>query len=224
MTAVTTYTEPHWDRCALLTIDMQRDFVESAGAACIPGTAEIVPALAGLTDSFRRAGRPIVHIMRLYLPDGSNVDACRRARIEAGTKMACPSTPGAQVVPELLPASDVVFDWDSLLAGCPQSLGPSEWALYKPRWGAFYRTPLESHLRATGVDTVVVAGCNFPNCPRTTLYEASERDFRIVFVPDATSQTYERGTREIEGIGATILSADDRVTVVQGADAGSRSG
>ena len=34
--------------------------------------------------------------------------------------------------------------------------------------------------RALGVDTIVVAGCNLPNCPRATLFEASERDFRTV--------------------------------------------
>ncbi|WP_459872860.1 hypothetical protein, partial [Endothiovibrio diazotrophicus] len=50
--------------------------------------------------------------------------------------------------------------------------------LYKPRWGAFYRTSLESHLRGLDVSTLVFSGCNFPNCPRTSIYQASERDFR----------------------------------------------
>jgi nicotinamidase-related amidase len=45
------------------------------------------------------------------------------------------------------------------------------------------------------VDTVLVCGCNFPNCPRTTIYEASAL-FQIVFVPDATSGAYERGLEE----------------------------
>lgn len=68
-----------------------------------------------------------------------------------------------------------------------------EWVMYKPRWGAFYGTTLEERLRALDVDTLVVCGCNFPNCPRTTIYEASERDFHIVFVSDATSAVYEQG-------------------------------
>jgi hypothetical protein len=29
-----------------------------------------------------------------------------------------------------------------------------------------------------GVNTVVVCVCNFPNCPRTTIYEASEREMK----------------------------------------------
>lgn len=42
------------------------------------------------------------------------------------------------------------------------------------------------------------AGCNFPNCPRTSIYEASERDFRTVLVRDAISGLYERGEHERE--------------------------
>jgi nicotinamidase-related amidase len=80
--------------------------------------------------------------------------------------------------------------------------------MYKPRWGAFYATSLENHLRALDVDAVVICGCNFPNCPRTTIYEASERDFRITFVPDATSAVYDRGLEELRGIGVTIRDAN----------------
>jgi len=49
-----------------------------------------------------------------------------------------------------------------------------EWIMYKPRWGAYYNTILEKYLHNIGVNTVVVGGCNFPNCPRATIYEASE--------------------------------------------------
>jgi hypothetical protein len=54
---------------------------------------------------------------------------------------------------------------------------------------------------------VVFAGCNFPNCPRTSIYEASERDFRVVVARDALSGLYERGERELEGIGVQLMSA-----------------
>jgi nicotinamidase-related amidase len=80
--------------------------------------------------------------------------------------------------------------------------------MYKPRWGAFYGTPLEEHLRSLGVNTVIIAGCNFPNCPRTTIYEASERDFRIVLAQDATSQTYEKGLEELNSIDVSIMDTD----------------
>jgi hypothetical protein len=60
-----------------------------------------------------------------------------------------------------------------------------------------YNTVLERHLHSLDVNTVVVCGCNFPNCPRTTIYEASERDFRIVLAKDATSVMYYIALQEV---------------------------
>jgi nicotinamidase-related amidase len=94
-----------------------------------------------------------------------------------------------------------------LLSGGLQHVGKLEWIIYKPRWGAFYATGLESHLRGLGVDTLVISGCNFPNCPRATIYEASERDFKIVLVTDALSGLYERGIKEMKSIGVHLMSA-----------------
>jgi nicotinamidase-related amidase len=57
----------------------------------------------------------------------------------------------------------------------------------EPRWSAFHRTPLHQHLADLGVDTIVVAGCNFPNCPRATIYDGSEHDYRVLVPVDAVS-------------------------------------
>ena len=73
------------------------------------------------------------------------------------------------------------------MAGGFQQVGAAEHVMYKPRWGAFYDTDLDRHLRESAINTLVFAGCNFPNCPRTSIYEASERDLRIVLVSDAIS-------------------------------------
>jgi len=94
-----------------------------------------------------------------------------------------------------------------LLGGGLQPLGEQEVAIYKPRWGAFYATSLESHLRSLEVTTLVFCGCNFPNCPRTSIYQASERDFRVVLARDALSGLYERGERELEAIGVQLMHA-----------------
>lgn len=210
------YTSPLWSSSALLTVDMQREFSLPEGAMFIPGTSEILPAMARLTRAFRAAGLPIVHIVRIYLEDGSNVDLCRRAAIEEGPAMAPPGSDGSQIVPELLPSESVRLDADLLLEARAQSIGPNEWIIYKSRFGAFYKTSLEEHLRNLGVTTTVMCGCNFPNCPRTTLYEASERDFRIVFVRDAVSGVYEKGLEELRNIGVTILTADKCIEAIDG--------
>jgi nicotinamidase-related amidase len=200
------YTTPDFAAAALVTIDMQCDVLDGA-AFEIPGTSAALEPMGGLAEEFRAAGRAIVHIVRLYEPDGGNVDLCRRQLVENGAQMLAPGTPGAQIAPQLLPSGDVTLDCELLLSGAVQPIGAGEGTIYKPRWGAFYGTPLEDHLRDQGVGTVVFCGCNFPNCPRTSIYEASERDFRIVLVRDAISGLYERGERELAAIGVNLMSA-----------------
>jgi nicotinamidase-related amidase len=62
-------------------------------------------------------------------------------------------------------------------------------------------------LKDLGVTSLAFAGCNFPNCPRTSIYEASERDFRIVLVEDAISGLYDRGRDEMKNIGVHLITA-----------------
>jgi nicotinamidase-related amidase len=154
--------------------------------------------------------------VRLYKGDGSNVDLCRRKSIEQGAAMVRPGSPGAELASTLLAHSDLKIDAGLLLAGSPQPLGSLEWAMYKPRWGAFYKTPLEEHLVALGVTSLAFAGCNFPNCPRTSIYEASERDFRIVLVTDAVSGLYDRAEDELKGIGVELMTAGDLRRAIDG--------
>ena len=203
------HVEPHWDSSALITIDMQRDFL-SDGPFGLAGTTEILPNLTKLTEAFRSAGRPIVHVVRLYPADGQDVDRVRRALVQSGAEMARPGTPGRLLAPGLAPVSDL--DDEALLRGEPQQLGPGEYALYKPRWGAFYRTRLEELLAAHNVDTLVFAGCNLPNCPRASIIEAHERDYRVVLVTDAVSQASDQGFREIAGLGTVLRTTAETIT------------
>ena len=198
------YTTPDFAHSALISIDTQRDVLDG-GPLEVAGTSAALGAMSALVGEFRRTKRPIVHIVRLYEPDGSNVDLCRRAAVEGGARILTSGAPGTEIAAELLPEGQPLLDVPRLLGGGIQPLGPSEVAIYKPRWGAFYGTRLESHLRGQGITTLVFCGCNFPNCPRTSIYEASERDFRIVLAIDAISGLYERGERELVGIGVQLL-------------------
>lgn len=205
------YIRPHRDSAVLLTIDIQNDFTLPGAPAEIEETAEAVPQMQRLVETFRSEDVPVVHAIRLYKRDGSNVDRCRRERIESGAEIVRPGTDGAELIEELKPSAHVRLDADRLLRGDFQEVGPQEWVMYKPRWGAFYRTELDDFLAARSVDTVVVCGCNYPNCPRTTIYEASERDYRLIFVSDATSGVYERGIAELENIGVTVRETADTI-------------
>lgn len=199
------YTSPEFSRTALLTIDLQRDFVPD-----VPGTAEVLPAVGELARAFRDAGRPIVHAVRLYLPDGSNADLCRRTL----RGKANPYSPGSQLAEGLL-GTGCELDPDLLLEGRAQEISPGEHILYKPRWSAFFRTRLLDHLAEHAVTTVVVAGCNYPNCPRATLVDATERDLRTVAVRDAISGWTADADREMPGIGIACLDAREVVAGVR---------
>ncbi len=209
------YIEPHWSKSALLTIDVQRDFTIPDAPGLIPGTQEIVPEIQRLVRAYRSAHLPIIHVIRLYLANGSNVDVCRRARIESGGRVVVPGTEGSQIVRELLPSPSILLDEANLIAGEIQGIGDREWVIYKPRWGAFYKTRLGEYLRQLEVDTLVFSGCNFPNCPRTSMYEASERDFRVVMVKDAVSGVYDRGVEELQGIGVTGLTTEECLRILR---------
>jgi nicotinamidase-related amidase len=203
------YTAPLPLSSVLLTIDVQDDFTKPGAPARIPGTLQRVPAMKEIVQAYRACKLPIVHVVRLYSADGKNADPCRRERIEAGAKIVVPGTRGAELVDDLKPAAGITLDADRLLAGKLQKLGHREWTIYKPRWDAFFGTTLEAHLRRERVDTVVLVGCNFPNCPRATAYGASMRDFRVMVVADAVSGTYPRGLVELERIGIEVVGKQE---------------
>lgn len=204
-----TYTQPQWSKSALLTIDVQEDFTRPDAPAYISGTDTILPRIQKLLKHYRNVNRPIFHIVRLYKTDGTNVDICRKKSIEEGQKIVSPGSDGAELASELKPSQSIRLNPSLLMKGEPQQLDANEWILFKPRWGAFFKTELENILSQYNISTLVVTGCNFPNCPRTTIYEASERDFRTVVTKDAVSGLYTKGEQELENIGVTILKAKE---------------
>jgi len=198
------YTRPDRKHSALIIIDVQRDFTLKDSAAEIPGTFQATQYIKPLVQVYRKLRQPVIHVVRLYCADGSNVDLCRKKDIENGKQIVMPGNDGAELMDELKPSSSIRLKSDLLLSGSLQQIGPM--------WGAFYNTLLEKHLRDLGVNTVVVCGCNFPNCPRTTIYEASERDFRAVLVKDSTSAHYDTGLHELKSIGVSLMSTDECMT------------
>ncbi len=210
------FTEPDFDAAVLITIDTQCDTLDGQPLE-IPGTSAIIPNMCRLLGAFRDQRRPIVHLVRLYKRDGSNVDLCRRAAVEAGQTVLAPDTPGCQLAPGLLPGDQLSLNCERLLAGGMQTVADQEVIIYKPRWGAFYQTLLEDHLRRVGVTTTIFTGCNFPNCPRASAVEASERDFRVVVVRDAVSGFDERAKIEMGRIGVAVFSTEEPVARLSGA-------
>lgn len=203
------YTDPRIAKSVLITIDTQNDFTLDDAPAQIVGTANVIPNMARLLESYRKKGMPIIHVVRLYLRDGSNVDLCRKQAIEEGKEIVAPESDGAELVDELKPDTSIKLNGNMLLSGEMQQISDNEFVMYKPRWGAFYGTALEEFLKELEVDTVVFSGCNYPNCPRTSIYEASERDYRVLLVKDAMSQLYPKGEEEMHNIGVSLLNTNE---------------
>ncbi|MDG3009109.1 cysteine hydrolase [Rhodococcus sp. D2-41] len=211
------YTVPQFDHSALVLIDVQRDFLDG-GALPVAGTSERLPQMRMLVEAFRAAGHPIVHVVRLY--DGDDVallpDLPRRATIAAGAPIVRPGSAGSQIATELLPAGSPDLDTDLLRSGHLQPLGDGEFAMFKPRWDAFTRTHLDGFLRSAGVSTVVIAGCNFPNCPRASIYGASNHDFRTLVAADAISGATAERLAELRTLGVPHAESAEIVAALRG--------
>lgn len=171
---------------ALLIIDMQRDFVLPGEPLCVAGALPSVPVVRRLLDQARERGWPVFHVVRRHAPDGSDVEPFRRHLFRAGRGICVAGTPGAAVVDELTPL-------------------PGEYTVVKTRFSAFYRTPLEEQLRSLAVDTVLLAGTQYPNCVRGTAVDALYRDFRVIVVSDAcsaqTAEVAEANIRDMRAMG-----------------------
>jgi nicotinamidase-related amidase len=207
MTPPDPYTLPEYDKSALITIDVQNDTLDN-GTFEVPGTSAILPRIRQLCRTFRAAGRPIFHVIRIYTPDARDADRCRIRSLLAGKRILLKGSPGRRPADALLPTQNVPIDDDLLMSGSTQPIGPAEAIIFKPRWGAFYRTPLDALLEEKAVSTVVFCGCNYPNCPRTSIYQASERDFRITAVVDAISGMAQSDLEGLERIGVNCTTTE----------------
>lgn len=184
-------------KAAVVIIDMQYGFIDEASALCIPGAAATVPACARVLDQARACGMTVVHAVREYAPDGSDVEAARHASWKAGGK----------------PVSRACVKVDTLDE--PEALAPKpgDRVIVKPRFSAFFNTNLDNMLRRLGVDTVVVIGTTTPNCIRTTCYDALSLEYNVAVVEDCTSSrtpaVQASNVEDLAHIGVHIMSSDE---------------
>jgi nicotinamidase-related amidase len=192
---VTPYTELHPESSVLLVIDTQNDYADSDGAYPI--------------ELFRASERTIVHIVRLYKEDGSNVDPCRRWQFESGElRSLIPGSWGSQLVGATNPTG-ADLDHEALLAGEVQELTPIEFDIYKPRFGAFHDTRLHEFLSAREIDSVVIVGVTFPNCVLAAQLGATDRDYRVGLIPSACTQVDDAGLAAMQNKGVQLMTLED---------------
>ena len=100
---MTEYCLPDRNKVALVTISAQQDFVRQDSPLCAKGHQRAVPALEDAVRAFRSVGAPIFHSVRLYRPDGSNVEACRRSAFDEGLRILMPGSLGSELICEIKP-------------------------------------------------------------------------------------------------------------------------
>jgi nicotinamidase-related amidase len=173
---------------ALLLIDMQNDFVSWTFNAMA-----IIPCLKKLLDVCRASRVLVVHVVRHYREDGSDVELPRIENfLEKPFVVA--GTPGAEIVAELRP-------WEG------------EPVIIKKRWSAFFKTGLLVLLEEKGIDTIIVGGIFTPNCVRTTVFDAVAHDLNVVVLNDGTASVdmdiQDANILDMINIGVKVSGCDD---------------
>lgn len=185
-------------RCALVIIDMQRDFLEPGGFGETLGNdvsllqAAVGPCRAALAAA-RDAGMLVVHTREGHRPD--LLDA-PRAKIDRGAPSKRIGDPGpmGRILIRGEPGHDIV-----------PGLAPvdGEPVIDKPGKGAFHQTDLEQLLRNNAIDTLIVCGVTTEVCVHTTIREANDRGYRCVALSDACASYFP----EFHRIGLEMIKA-----------------
>jgi nicotinamidase-related amidase len=205
-------------RMAVLVIDLQIDFVSSAGYLARRGydtsaVQAILPTVNAVLAAARDAGCLVVHTRQGYRADLADMTPHehwrrKRAGLE-GTTLLLRNSPGYAIVPEItVAADDIIID--------------------KTTNGAFTHTDLEHVLRAKDITHLIVMGCTTDVCVHSTLREAVDRNFQCLLVEDGCASgdryAHQAAIHMVtveDGIFGAVAKADDVIAGLRRAAAGS---
>jgi nicotinamidase-related amidase len=159
------------ERCALILIDMQDEFVKPGWTPYwVPAATRMVPRVAALIARCREVGVPVIY----------TAFAATHHRLDRPRSGTC--------MPNRYPGDGENDEWfrDGRIW---HELAPhgDDLVIFKPSYGAFYDTPLETILRNLDRDTIIIAGTLTNFCCGTTARQGYERGFNVVFGSDITA-------------------------------------
>ena len=150
------------EKPALLIIDMVKDYFDERSNLPIKNEAlKIIEPLNALIGIFRQRHWPVVFSTDAFQPDDFIFQGKMKPHALAGTS-------GAEVIDEL-------------------HRNPEDLWLPKPRFSAFFKTGLETALRAKGVSLCAVAGIATHFCVLSTALDALCHDFKAVILEDCSA-------------------------------------
>lgn len=160
-------------KCALIVIDMQNDFLLEDSPFLTPGGLTILPNTKRLITACRGKGVPVIYTAHVH--ENPQVDGGLTAEWWPELKMGkalVSGTKGAEIHSDLVPQK-------------------GEKVVRKHRYSAFYNTDLETVLRCLGIEDLIVTGVMTNICCESTARDAFYRDFRVFFLADATGTIKE---------------------------------
>jgi ureidoacrylate peracid hydrolase len=155
------------ERCAILLVDMQNDFVSEEGKMAsfgfdLSGVEEIVPRLMVFLNEARRKGAFVIHT-RVINDASQNPPSWYAFWGPPGVTLE--GSWGAEFAPGFEPAED-------------------EPVVTKYAYGAFTGTNLDTILRRRDVASLIVTGTGPSICSGDTMHDGFARGYHIVAVRD----------------------------------------
>ena len=191
------------DKCVLLVIDMQEEFVKPHWCPdWVPEATRQVPRIRKLIEHCR--GKNIPVIFTVYSKTHNYLD-----RPVTGKFM-----PGRYSDP------DIDFSEFYIKGKVWHELEPleDEIVIEKSSYGAFYDTPLETILKNLDKDTVIISGTLTNYCCGMTARQAYERSFKVVFGSDVTStddpEMQEPELKVLRKGFAKVMTADEIINIL----------
>ena len=153
-------------RPALVNIDLANAWTQPGHAFSCEGMDAIIPAVQQLLAAARAKAIPVVYTTTAYaVTAGPNSDmGLWHHKIPAEVLQL--GTPEVEIDARIAPRAD-------------------EQVIVKKRASAFHGTPLAGHLRAAGVDTVILTGVTMAGCVRHSTEDAIAEGFRPIVVREA---------------------------------------
>jgi len=184
--------------CALLIIDMQRDFLEPGGFGEMLGNdvsqlRQSIPPNQKLLAHWRARGLQVLHTREGHRPDLADLPEAKRVRGRGGKRIGDPGPmgrilirgePGHDIIPELYPRlSEPVID--------------------KPGKGAFWATDLHAILQSRGIQQLIVTGVTTEVCVNTSVREANDRGYECLVLEDCVGSYFP----EFQVMGLKMIKA-----------------
>lgn len=171
--------------CALMIIDMQRDFVDPGGFGEALGNdvsllRKAIAPTKKVLDAARKKNMLVIHTREGHRQDLSDLPDNKklRGKLKAGIgdpgpmgRILVRGEYGHDIVDELKPAD-------------------GEPIVDKPGKGAFYATDLDSMLHNRGIKQLVVCGVTTEVCVNTSVREANDRGYDCLVLEDCVGSYF----------------------------------